>query len=93
MTSNNRDQHRIPPGPFEQKQERHNSPVSKIVFVFRMLAAYAAGEQDLATLSSVVPAAPVEWPQRSDNCGVTSAICGLENWPLILSFDTLFQSS
>ncbi len=52
----------IPSVPFERRQRQHGSPVSRIEFTFRMLAAYAAGERNLSTLSRIMPAAPMEWP-------------------------------
>lgn len=40
----------------------HVSAISEIKSAFQMLAAYATGERNLDTLSSVMPAAPLEWP-------------------------------
>ena len=61
-TSKVQDPSGIPSVPFERKQRQHGSPVSQIEFTFRMLSAYAAGERNLITLSSIMPLAPMEWP-------------------------------
>ena len=62
ITSLVQDQSGFPSVPSELSQRQHGSPVSQIEFTFRMLAAYTAGERNLSTLSSIMPAAPMEWP-------------------------------
>lgn len=62
ITSKGQDMSGIPSVPFVRRQRQHSSPVSQIEFTFRMLAAYAAGECNLSTLSSIMPPAQMEWP-------------------------------
>ena len=58
------DHSRNPSVPSGVGQRLSGSLASQIEFTFRMLAAYAAGERNLSTLSRIMPPAPMDWPSE-----------------------------